>query len=41
MYLTRIELDTKRYSTMRALQTPSLLYGAIEAAFSGEGERRL
>ncbi|MDO4174469.1 MAG: type I-E CRISPR-associated protein Cas6/Cse3/CasE [Eubacteriales bacterium] len=34
MYLTRIELDTGRRSTMKALTNPNLLHGAVEAAFA-------
>ena len=41
MYLSRIELDTARRSTMRALSMPNLLHGAVESAFSGGRERRL
>lgn len=39
MYLTRIELDVYRRSTMRALTKPNYLHGAVEAAFPNERER--
>ena len=41
MYLSRIELDLTRRSTMRALSSPNLLHGAVESAFPGERRRRL
>ncbi len=41
MYLTRMELDTRKRNTMKALFSPNLLHGAIEAAFSGERLRKL
>ncbi len=41
MYLSRIALDTGRRETMRALYTPSMLHGAVEASFPGERARRL
>ncbi len=41
MYLTRMELDTKKRNTMKALVSPNLLHGAIEAAFPGEKTRKL
>lgn len=41
MYLSRIALDTGRRETMRALYTPSILHGAVEASFPGERKRRL
>lgn len=41
MYLSRIELDPTRRSTMRALSNPNLLHGAVEAAFPGERKRKL
>lgn len=41
MYLSRIALDTGRRETMRALYTPSILHGAVEASFTGERARRL
>ena len=33
MYLSRIELDTKRRTTMIALASPNIIHGAIEASF--------
>lgn len=41
MYLTRLELDIRRRSTMKALSSPSLFHGAIESSFPGERKRRL
>lgn len=41
MYLSRIVLDTGRRETVRALYTPSILHGAVEASFTGERARRL
>ena len=41
MYLSRVELDEARRSTMRALAAPQKLHGAVESAFSGERRRRL
>jgi len=41
MYLSRIELDYKRRTTMQALAQPSRLHGAIERCFEGERKRRL
>ena len=41
MFLSRIELDTKRRSTMKALTSPNILHGAIEQSYSGPRERRL
>lgn len=41
MYLTRLELDTRRRSTMKALASPNLFHGAIESSFPGERKRRL
>lgn len=41
MYLTRMELDTDKRNTKKALISPNLLHGAIEASFSGERKRRL
>ncbi|MDO5147529.1 MAG: type I-E CRISPR-associated protein Cas6/Cse3/CasE [Eubacteriales bacterium] len=41
MYLTRLELDTRRRKTMKALVSPNLFHGAIEAAFPGERTRKL
>ncbi len=41
MYLSRVELDTTRRSTMLALSNPQKLHGAVEASFSGVRRRRL
>lgn len=41
MYLSRVELDTARRSTMLALSNPQKLHGAIETSFAGERRRRL
>ena len=41
MYLSRIELDPIRRSTMTALAAPQKFHGAVESAFSGERRRRL
>ncbi len=41
MYLSRVELDTKRRSTMAALIAPQKFHGAIESSFPGERRRRL
>ena len=41
MVLSRLQLDTARRSTMKALASPNLLHGAIEQAFSGERGRNL
>lgn len=41
MYLTRLELDTGKRTTMKALVSPNLFHGAIEAAFPGERTRKL
>lgn len=41
MYLSRVELDINRRSTMTALVSPQKLHGAVECAFSGERRRRL
>ena len=41
MYLSRIELDTKRRTTMIALASPNLIHGAIEASFPGARRRKL
>ena len=41
MYLSRVELDEARRSTMRALAAPQKLHGAVESAFPGERRRRL
>lgn len=41
MYLTRMQLDPTKRSTMRALAEPKLFHGAIERSFSGERRRNL
>ena len=41
MYLSRVELDPTRRSTMIALAAPQKFHGAVESAFSGERCRRL
>lgn len=41
MYLTRLELDTERRSTLRLLSSPERVHGAVESAFPGERKRRL
>ena len=41
MYLSRVELDPTRRSTMAALAAPQKMHGAVESAFSGERRRRL
>lgn len=41
MVLSRIQLDTARRSTMKALASPNLLHGAIEQAFPGPRGRNL
>ena len=41
MYLSRVELDPTRRSTMAALSAPQKLHGAVESAFAGERRRRL
>ncbi len=41
MYLSRVELDVNRRSTMAALVSVQKLHGAVESAFSGERKRRL
>ena len=41
MYLSRVELDPKRRSTMTALAAPQKFHGVVENAFPGERRRRL
>ncbi len=41
MYLSRIQLDPGRRSTMKALASPTLFHGAIEQSFSGPRSRNL
>ena len=41
MYLSRMELDMSRRSTMLAVTNRKLLHGAVESAFEGERKRRL
>ena len=38
MYLSRIELDTSRRSTMRALDMPNLMHGAVEMCIRDRGK---
>ena len=40
MYLTRMELDLRKRSTMTALNSPQKLHGAIESAFDSEERKR-
>ena len=41
MYLSRVELDPTRRSTMTALAAQQKIHGAVESAFSGARRRRL
>lgn len=41
MYLSRVELDLRNHETLRALNVPRRLHGAVEAAFEGPRTRRL
>lgn len=41
MYLSRVRLNMRRGNTMKALASPAILHGAVEAAFAGERRRRL
>lgn len=41
MFLTRMKLDTDNRNTMRALNAPNRIHGAVESAFSGERRRCL
>jgi CRISPR system Cascade subunit CasE len=41
MYLTRMELDTAKRATMRALTNPSALHGTLESSFPGERQHPL
>jgi CRISPR system Cascade subunit CasE len=41
MYMTRMQLDTSKRSTMKALVSPNLLHGAVESSFTGARKRRL
>ena len=44
MYLSRIELDTKRHDTRRAIASPQVLHAAVERCFhtaDGEKQRKL
>ena len=40
MYLTRMELDTEKRNTMKAMISPNLFHGAVEAAFPGKRTRK-
>ena len=41
MYLSRIELDSQNRNTMRALNWPVVMHGAIERSFDDKQERKL
>ncbi len=41
MYLSRIAIDIKNQTTLRALENPEILHGMVEACFSGPKERTL
>lgn len=41
MYLSRIELDINKRDTMRALNWPVVMHGAIERSFENKEERKL
>ncbi len=41
MYMTRMELDMTKRTTVLALSSPNKLHGAIESGFSSERKRRL
>lgn len=41
MYLSQVELDPRNRETLRALNVPRRLHGAVEAAFTGPRTRRL
>lgn len=41
MFLTKMELDITKRHTMKALESPNLIHGAVESAFQGERERNL
>lgn len=41
MYLSQVELDLRNRETLRALNVPRRLHGAVEAAFTGPRTRRL
>ena len=41
MYLSRVELDLARSSTMKALAAPQKFHGAVEGSFAWERRRRL
>ena len=41
MYLSQVELDPRNRETLRALNVPRRLHGAVEAAFTGPRIRRL
>jgi CRISPR system Cascade subunit CasE len=40
MILSRVELDTHRSDTLRALARPNILHGAVEAAYPGKRDDR-
>ena len=41
MYLSRIEIDLTKRQTLRALDSPEIMHGIIEACFAGEMDRKL
>lgn len=41
MYLSRVQLDVTKREVMRALNSPSIIHGAVENCFSGERKRNL
>ncbi|MBQ9348368.1 MAG: type I-E CRISPR-associated protein Cas6/Cse3/CasE [Oscillibacter sp.] len=41
MYLTRMKLNLSKRDTVRAMQSPNLIHGAVEQAFPGGRDRRL
>ncbi len=41
MYLSRVEIDTKKTKTLQALSSPEILHGIVESCFSGDKQRNL
>ena len=41
MYLSRVQLDTDKRGTIKALASPAIFHGAVESAFEGEKKRKL
>lgn len=41
MYLSRIELDTRKRETLKALAYPGVMHGAVERCFEARSDRRL